>query len=137
MIHRLYETIRNPDIPETEKIFTVFGTGKPLRQFIYSLDLARLFLWTLDNYDSVKPLILSVDEEDEVSISQLAESITKAFEFQGKIEFDTSKADGQFKKTASNKKLRSLVPDFKFTPFNEAIKDTVTWYKSNYEKARK
>uniref|UniRef100_A0A1B0EY27 NAD-dependent epimerase/dehydratase domain-containing protein n=1 Tax=Phlebotomus papatasi TaxID=29031 RepID=A0A1B0EY27_PHLPP len=137
MIHRLYETIRNPDIPETEKIFTVFGSGKPLRQFIYSLDLARLFLWTLDHYDSVKPLILSVDEEDEVSISQVAESITKAFEFQGKIEFDTSKADGQFKKTASNKKLRSLVPDFKFTPFSEAIKDTVTWYKANYEKARK
>ncbi|XP_059614610.1 probable GDP-L-fucose synthase [Phlebotomus argentipes] len=137
MIHRLYETIRSADIPEAEKVFTVFGSGRPLRQFIYSLDLARLFLWTLDNYDSVDPLVLSVDETDEVSIKEVAEAIASAFEFKGKIEFDTTKADGQFKKTASNKKLRSLVPDFQFTPFHEAIRTSVTWYKENYENARK
>jgi GDP-L-fucose synthase len=39
--------------------FTVLGTGKPLRQFIYSLDLARLFLWVLREYDEVAPIILS------------------------------------------------------------------------------
>jgi GDP-L-fucose synthase len=35
------------------------------------------------------------------------------------IKFDTTKADGQYKKTASNKKLLSLYPDFKFTPIRE------------------
>lgn len=39
--------------------------------------------------------------------------------FEGNIVFDTSKSDGQFKKTASNKKLRELHPDFKFTPIEE------------------
>jgi hypothetical protein len=39
--------------------------------------------------------------------------------FEGNIVFDTSKSDGQFKKTASNKKLRELYPDFKFTPIDE------------------
>ena len=39
--------------------------------------------------------------------------------FEGKIIFDTTKSDGQYKKTASNKKLQSLNPEFKFTPIQE------------------
>jgi len=37
----------------------VFGSGKPLRQFIYSLDLAKLFLWVLREYKEIDPIILS------------------------------------------------------------------------------
>jgi GDP-L-fucose synthase len=40
-------------------VFTVLGTGQPLRQFIYSLDLAKLFIWVLREYNSVDPIILS------------------------------------------------------------------------------
>lgn len=39
--------------------FKVMGSGKPLRQFIYSLDLAKLFVWVLREYNSVEPIILS------------------------------------------------------------------------------
>ena len=39
--------------------FVVGGTGKPLRQFIYSRDLAKLFIWQLREYDDVEPVILS------------------------------------------------------------------------------
>lgn len=39
--------------------FTVMGTGKPLRQFIYSLDLAKLFIWVLRDYNEIDPIILS------------------------------------------------------------------------------
>lgn len=39
--------------------FVVSGTGKPLRQFIYSRDLARLFIWTLRQYNEIDPIILS------------------------------------------------------------------------------
>lgn len=42
-----------------DKVFNVLGTGKPLRQFIYSKDLAKLFVWVLRNYNSVEPIILS------------------------------------------------------------------------------
>ena len=42
-----------------DKVFTVLGTGKPLRQFIYSKDLAKLFIWVLRSYDSIEPIILS------------------------------------------------------------------------------
>lgn len=60
----------------------------------------------------------------------------KAFDFKGKIEFDLTAADGQFKKTANNSKLRRYLPEFTFTPFEQALKETVDWYKQNYNEAR-
>ncbi|CAG4987702.1 unnamed protein product [Parnassius apollo] len=131
LVRRMDDAMRNGD-----PTFTVLGSGKPLRQFIYSLDLARLFIWVLKNYTSVEPIILSVDEEEEVTIGEVAEAIKKAHGYQGQIVYDTTKADGQYKKTASNKKLRSLYKDFKFTPFEKAIQDTVDWFKQNREHAR-
>ncbi|XP_052897202.1 probable GDP-L-fucose synthase [Anopheles moucheti] len=139
MIHRLHELmfVKNPDQPQESKVFSVYGTGKPLRQFIYSLDLAKLFIWVLRQYDSVEPIILSVDESAEVSIAQLAESLANAFEFKGSLVYDTTKADGQYKKTASNAKLRKHLPNFQFTDFDVAINETVQWYTAHYEQARK
>ncbi|CAJ0598875.1 unnamed protein product [Cylicocyclus nassatus] len=118
------------------KPLEVFGTGRPLRQFIYSLDLARLFVWVLRSYDEVDPIILSVSEEDEVSIADAVKAIVKAFDFQGEVKFDSSKADGQLKKTASNAKLRRYLPDFKFTPFEQAVKESVDWFIKNHDSAR-
>lgn len=119
------------------KSLEVSGTGKPLRQFIFSEDLARLFIWSIREYNSVEPIIFSVDEKDEVTIADAVNAIVKAMDFKGEVVFDTAKADGQYKKTASNKKLRALLPDFKFTPFEEAIAKSVKWFVENYDTARK
>ncbi len=119
------------------KAFEIWGTGKPLRQFIYSLDLARLFIWVMREYEEVDPIVLSVDEKDEVSIGDVAKLVLDAFEFKGEVKYLTEKADGQFKKTASNEKLRKYRPDFKFTPIKEAIEETAKWFRDNYETARK
>ncbi|KAM9832240.1 GDP-L-fucose synthase-like [Neosynchiropus ocellatus] len=115
----------------------VWGSGAPRRQFIYSLDLARLFLWVLRDYPEVEPIILSVGEEDEVSIREAAEAVVEALDFRGPVLFDGSKADGQFKKTASNAKLRRYRPEFAFTPFRQALKETCDWFVANYDTARK
>jgi len=110
LIHKTYLAKKNgTDL-------TIWGTGKPLRQFIYSKDLARLTVWVMRQYHSPEPIILSVGEEDEVSIADLARHVAKSMDFQGNIIFDTTKSDGQYKKTANNKKLRELYPEFKFTP---------------------
>ncbi|TSL47592.1 GDP-L-fucose synthase [Bagarius yarrelli] len=106
-------------VAEEETALQVWGSGRPRRQFIYSLDLARLFLWVLREYNEVEPIILSVGEEDEVSIQEAADAVVKALGFNGEVVYDTSKADGQFKKTASNAKLRKFLPDFSFTPFDK------------------
>ena len=75
----------------------------------------------LRNYDSVEPLILSVGEDEEVSIKQAADAVVKAVGFTGEYRFDTTKADGQFRKPASNKKLLALVKEtgFQFTPYEQ------------------
>jgi GDP-L-fucose synthase len=118
--------------------FVVWGSGKPLRQFIYSEDLGALMVWTLEHYEDLStPIILSVGEEDEVSIAQVAELVAKQMGYTTGLQFDTSKSDGQFKKTASNKKLLSLNPSFKFTPIEEGIKKSVDWFVDNYQTARK
>uniref|UniRef100_A0A8C8S406 GDP-L-fucose synthase n=1 Tax=Pelusios castaneus TaxID=367368 RepID=A0A8C8S406_9SAUR len=131
LIHKVYLAKKNGTA------LTVWGTGKPRRQFIYSLDLARLFLWVLREYDEVEPIILSVGEEDEVSIREAAESVAEAMDFKRELIFDVTKSDGQFKKTASNGKLRRHLPDFKFTPFKQAVKETCDWFCANYAIARK
>ncbi|KAM8966680.1 GDP-L-fucose synthase isoform 2-T2 [Pelodytes ibericus] len=131
LIHKVYQAKLN-GTP-----LSIWGTGKPLRQFIYSLDLARLFIWVLREYNEVDPIILSVGEEDEVSIKQAAESIVTAMDFKGELVFDSTKSDGQYKKTASNRKLREYLPNFKFTPFIQAVQQTCKWFNENYDQARK
>uniref|UniRef100_D3TLM3 GDP-L-fucose synthase n=1 Tax=Glossina morsitans morsitans TaxID=37546 RepID=D3TLM3_GLOMM len=138
MIFRMHKLLyHDTGTADKEKIFNVYGSGKPLRQFIYSLDLAKLMIWVLRKYHSIEPIILSVDEEQEVTIYELAEAIAKAFAFKGQLVCDTKMADGQYKKTASNRKLRSFLPDFQFTNFEDAIKMSVQWYIDHYEEARK
>jgi len=131
LIHKTYIAKKE------NKPLEVYGTGKPLRQFIYSIDLAKLMIWAVRHYNSIEPIILSVGEEDEVSINDAVNAVVKAFDFQGEIIHNTEKADGQYKKTASNVKLRKYLPDFKFTPFDQAIQESVQWFVDNYEIARK
>eukprot|EP01114_Cavostelium_apophysatum_P013732 TRINITY_DN3391_c0_g1_i1.p1 TRINITY_DN3391_c0_g1~~TRINITY_DN3391_c0_g1_i1.p1 ORF type:complete len:347 (+),score=72.95 TRINITY_DN3391_c0_g1_i1:87-1043(+) len=131
LIHKCYNSMKN----NTD--FVVWGSGKPLRQFIYSRDMGELIVWVLHNYEDPEPIILSVGEEDEVSIADAAKAIVETMKYKGNLVFDTTKADGQYKKTASNKKLMTLNPNFKFTPFRDALKETVEWFVANYETARK
>jgi len=96
LIHKAYLAKKN----NTD--FVLWGSGSPLRQFIYNVDLARLMIWTLRSYDSIEPLILSVDESAEVSIKDVAHMVAEGMGFTGNIVHDTTKSDGQYKKTASN-----------------------------------
>jgi len=116
---------------------TIWGTGTPKRQFIFSEDLARLTVWVLRSYTEIEPIILCGDEESEVQISDVANMVAKSMGYEKEVQCDSTKADGQFKKTASNKKLRSYLPDYKFKPIEEGIKESVDWFVANYEKARK
>jgi len=117
--------------------FVIWGTGSALRQFIYSVDLGALVVWVLRHYEELEPIILSVSEQDEVSIKDVAMKIAHHLKFTGEILFDTTKSDGQYKKTASNAKLLRLYPDFQFTPIDQAIKESCEWFEQNYNIARK
>ncbi|CAL4153771.1 unnamed protein product [Meganyctiphanes norvegica] len=118
------------------KPFVISGTGTPRRQFIFSEDLARLIVWTLRDYPEIDPILLSVSEDEEISIKELAELIAEAYDFKGEIIYDTSKSDGQFKKTTTNKKLKSYLPDYKFKSIKDGIQETVDWFKASYPNVR-
>jgi len=131
LIHKCYLAKKN------NTSFIICGSGKPLRQFIFSHDLAELTVWVMRSYHSPEPITLSVDEEDEVTIKDVALAVANAMKFEGEIVFDTSKSDGQFKKTATNMKFRQYRPDYRFTTIPEGVKKSVDWFISNYEVARK
>ena len=135
LIHKCYLSKKN------DKDFVVFGTGKPLRQFIYSVDLARLIIWCLKNYNDSESIILAPDEKDEVSIKDIALMIAKNFDYSDRIIFDSTKSDGQYKKTADNSKLRYLYAEsgcnLNLIDINQGIENTVKWFIDNYETSRK
>jgi len=129
LIHKLYLAKQN----NTD--FIVWGSGKPLREFIYSKDIAKISKWVVENYVGEEPLIISGDEE--VSIKDLVGILVDEFNFKGKVIFDNSKPDGQYQKPSDNSKIKELLPNFKYTSFEQGIKETVNWFKENYENARK
>ena len=144
LIHKCY-LAKQQGVP-----LVVAGSGAPLRQFIYSRDLALLLIWTLEHYDATNgddpsmagagTLILSVDPADEISIAQVARHIADAMGFDNDIVYDTTQADGQPKKTADNAKFKRLYgaeSPFAFTSIRRGIQETVQWFVQNYQDARK
>ena len=116
--------------------FVIRGSGSPLRQFIFSEDLARLIMIILENHNE-NNVILSVPETDEKSIASIGYEIAKNFDYEDRIIFDTNYSDGQYKKTVSIEKLLNLVRDFQFTSLENGIKKTIDWFvsqKNNEEK---
>ena len=127
-----------------QSAFIIAGTGNPLRQFIYSIDLAKLILWSLEYYNNKDSIILSVNPEDEVSIKYIAELIAKEFNYENNIIFDNTLPDGQFKKTANNEKLIKYFQEMNkennklyFTPIEDGIKQSIKWFVENYNNCRK
>jgi GDP-L-fucose synthase len=125
LIHRCYLN------KQKNEPFIVRGSGKPLRQFIYSEDLAKLIMWTLEKYDDTESLILSVGEKDEISIETVAREIARNFDYEHMIQFDANFSDGQYKKTADNSKLIKLIDDYEFVSIEEGMKMSVEWFIQN------
>ncbi len=112
--------------------FEVWGDGTPLRQFIYSEDLAKVILWTIDNWKEEKPF-MAVNEK-EYSIKEIVDIIARRFLIsEDRIKYDISKPKGQFRKPAKS----DIPEDFVFTPLEEGINKTINWFILNYENARK
>ena len=129
LIHKCYLAKKN-NTP-----FKIWGSGKPLREFIFSKDVGKLTEWVLDNYEGEEPLILSTS--DEVSIKDVVNLIVKHMSFDGEVIWESDKPDGQFRKPSDNSKLLSYLPDFKFTSLDKGLKETIDWFIDNYENCRK
>ena len=107
-------------IYETEDVLELWGTGKPLRQYMYGGDLARVIKYMIDN-DIVENFNVAPDYVH--TIKELAEIGVKSC---GKehleIVYDDTKPDGQFRKDVDSSKLLSVMEDFEFTSLESGIR---------------
>ena len=128
LIHKCYLAMVN------KTPLHVWGTGNPLREFVFVDDIARLTSWMLDNYFETTPLIFSSGIE--TPIYELVAAVVQTMGFKGEVLFDTSKPDGQFRKPSDASTLMNLVGDFEFTSVSKGISETVKWFLDNYPKIR-
>jgi GDP-L-fucose synthase len=128
LINKCYLAMKN----NTDLV--VWGTGKPLREMVYSKDVAKLTVWALENYDEDDPIILSNGLE--TSITDIVRTIVRKMGFKGRVIFDETKPDGQFRKPSDTTTLKKYLPEFEFTTVDTGIEETVTWFLSNYPNVR-
>lgn len=111
-----------------EKI-VLFGDGSPRRQFIHANDLARVIaeMYQKDIYDN-----FNVCGDDNFSIKEMAEiALQVTNNTHLRIEFDTSKPNGQLRKDVDNSKFKRHFPDFQFTKFEKGIIELYNHYTDN------
>jgi GDP-L-fucose synthase len=126
MIHRAYLSKKNK-----EKM-VIWGNGSPLRQVIFSEDLANLIMWSLNNWSGDEPFMAINPQEH--SILEIAKIICDELEIDfSNIIFDETKPMGQYRKPA----MSNAPENFKFTELSDGIKKTVNWFQQNYKNIRK
>ena len=119
-----------------ESTLNIFGTGKPLRQFVFVEDLARVLSMVI--FDESAPEIMIVaPPNSEVSILEVATNISKCMGLSD-VALDVTKSDGQFKKTADTSVLEQYLTgkEFEWTPLLDGIKRVCEWIQ-NVEEFRK
>ena len=106
-------------IKESNQELNLLGTGKPLRQFMYAGDLAKVIKEVIDRdiTDS-----FNVATSENLSIDKMASIALKTLNKNLKVKYSNPELDGQFRKDVSSKKMLNYISDFKFTSFKDGIK---------------
>jgi GDP-L-fucose synthase len=84
----------------------IWGSGKPLREFMFSDDLAEACVFLMEKYEN--PELINVGTGEEVTILDLAHRIAEVVGFEGQITFDSTKPDGTPRKLMDSSRLHSL-----------------------------
>ena len=112
---------------------TLWGSGKPKREFLHAADLASATLFALEKYDQDEHL--NVGTGVDMKILELAQLIAKESKFEGEIAWDSSKPDGTPRKVLDISRIKALgwQPSIEIS---EGIRETITWYRENRSKVR-
>lgn len=116
---------------------TIWGTGSPKREFLFVDDLAEAVKFTLENIEA-KSLYdleisqLNVGTGEDLTISELADTIKKIVGFEGSIIYDSTKPDGTPRKLMDVSRINNLGWKHK-TNLEEGIKKTYEWFLENYK----
>ena len=125
LIRKFHEAkVNNSDVVE------VWGTGTPLREFLYVDDMADACVFLMENYDGEQHVNIGTGEE--VSIRELAETVKEVVGFEGELVFNTDMPDGTPRKLTTVDKLHGLGWKHKVS-LNEGIKLAYNWFLENYK----
>ena len=112
--------------PQPGHSVTVWGTGKPTREFLYVEDAAEGILLATERYNKPDPINLGAGFE--ISIKDLVELIVKLTGFKGRITWDTSKPDGQPRRMLDTSRAEKEFGFKAMTSLEEGLKKTIEWY---------
>ncbi len=112
-----------------EDKIVLWGDGSPTREFLYVDDCARALVLAAQRYDSSDPV--NIGAGFEIKMRDLAELIRKLTGFEGKIEWDTTRPNGQPRRMLDTTKARERFGFTAKTSFEEGLKNTVSWYEEN------
>lgn len=125
LIRKFHEAkVNNSEVVE------VWGTGTPLREFLYVDDMADACVFLMENYDGEQHVNIGTGEE--VSIRELAETVKEVVGFKGELVFNTDMPDGTPRKLTTVDKLHCLGWKHKVS-LNEGIKLAYNWFLENYK----
>ncbi len=111
--------------------FSIWGSGKPLREFLYVDDLAKSIEFIIEN--DIDDSLINIGSGDEISIYELAKNIKSIVSFDGNLVFDASKPDGNPRKLLDS----SLIRNYGWAPLtdlNTGMKEAYKWFKNSYIK---
>jgi len=110
---------------EEKDIVEIWGTGTPMREFLYVDDLADACVYLMNNYNSSE--IVNIGTGEDLTIKDLAHLVKEVVGFNGDIYFNTDKPDGTPKKLSDVSKLKEIGWSYK-TSLKEGIQKTYTDY---------
>lgn len=137
----IYHSCVTPDVPRSltddsqlktnDIIVDIWGTGEATREFFYVEDAAEAIIFAAEQYNKSDPV--NIGAGFEISIRDLVQLIVKLTDFKGKINWDTSKPDGQPRRMLDTSRAEKEFGFKSKTSFNEGLKKTIDWYTSTRE----
>lgn len=113
----------------------VWGSGKPIREFLYVGDAAEAIVRATEIHNGLEPM--NIGTGIGTSIKELAELMAKVTKFEGKIAWNASKPDGAMRKVLDISKMKKILGWQPETSLEKGLEKTIKWFEGHYEEAIK
>jgi GDP-L-fucose synthase len=113
---------------------TAWGTGTPIRDFVYARDACEAIVRAAERYDG--PEIINLSSGVGTSIRELVDTVAEIVGYEGRIVWDASKPDGQMDKRFDVRRMKDWLGYECRTSLREGLAETIAWFREHRESAR-
>ena len=116
-------------IKYNQKEVEIWGTGKPVREWLYVRDFAKIVLQVILRDESfIDPINIAQDHGE--TVNELVKTIQEKVHFTGQLTYNSKYQDGSPKKVMDDRLFRLKYPGFRFTPLETGITETIEYYRA-------